>query len=109
MRQGYHRLTCTIIALLISMGLAGCTHGPMAEGPKSSLEEPKVFELKIISPDKAKAVLMELDLGKIEIAPDRNAVTVTGPAEVLHKAQVVLDLIDSNEAAVRKDGGQCPP
>jgi hypothetical protein len=76
-------LTVAIIVLLVPLWLIGCAHGPMAGGSKPSLTESKVFNLKVITPDKAIAFLSELDLGTVEVSPDGNAVTVTGPAEAL--------------------------
>jgi type II secretory pathway component GspD/PulD (secretin) len=64
---------------------------------RHGLGERKVFALREITPDEALAFVSELGLGMPSVVPDRGAIVVTGSYSDLHRAGVLLDLVDTRE------------
>jgi len=72
--------------------------GPAAApGAATAAREQRVFALKEITPQRGQALLSELGLGTASIVPDRRAVAVSGSANDLQRAGVLLDLVDTKE------------
>jgi hypothetical protein len=86
------------VALVVLVVLfSGCHPTPRGPGPRSAVGTHKVFALKVVAPEQARACLSELGLGRVSSLPDPNALLVAGTYRDLHRAGVVLDLVDSEE------------
>lgn len=94
-RRYKKRWTHAGVSVLGVLLFAGCLSSPRETNQKPSLAQPRVFELKTASPERAAALLSELGLADVSVTPNRNAVAVMGFPSVQEKAAATLELIDS--------------
>jgi hypothetical protein len=87
----------TVLLALSVLLLSGCIHGSKRASRKLGLYEHRIFVLKEITPERAKALLSQLDLGTVTILRENNALSVTGSSDVQQKVHVVLDLVDTTD------------
>jgi type II secretory pathway component GspD/PulD (secretin) len=85
---------------LAVVAFSGCSHGPADISLQPAIGEQRVFELKETTPEQGKAFLSELGLGTASVLPDRNAITVAGSVSDLHRASVLLGLVDTRSEYV---------
>ena len=91
--------------LLAILACAGCQMiSPRGAAP-SGPGERQVFVLKHIEAERGVAFLSELGIDQVHPLAEANAVTVSGSAEQLRGARVVLDLVDTRESFVIKNQG----
>jgi type II secretory pathway component GspD/PulD (secretin) len=97
-RWGFPRLI--VWPLIATVLLHGCSHDPTDLSQRPEIGGQKIIVLREITAAQGKAFLDDLDLGKISLLPNLNAVLVTGSLRELRKARVVLDLVDSKDRFV---------
>jgi type II secretory pathway component GspD/PulD (secretin) len=90
----------TGLSILLVAALYGCSQEPASINLRPATSRQGVFALKEITPEQGKAFLSELSLGTVTILPNGNALTVTGSASDLHRASVLLDLVDTRSRYV---------
>ena len=83
--------------VLMMLVLCGCSHGPALVSSPSTIGEQKTFDLREIAPEQALGFLSALNLGTGSAVSDCNAVVAKGSAGELHRAAVVLNLVDTME------------
>jgi hypothetical protein len=83
-----------LLILLIAV-LCGCSHTPSVVSDRPTVHGQKVFELREITPEQACGFLARLSLDTTSILPSRNAIAVTGSVSDLHRASVLLALVDT--------------
>ena len=71
---------------------------PASRSDQVASAEQKVFDLQEITPQQGQAYLLLLGIGTTSAVPGHSAVAVSGSADDLYKAGVLLDLVDTKEA-----------
>ncbi len=89
-----------VCSVLMAVTLFGCSHGPAPVDDQAILGEERVFDLKEITPERAKALLAELDMNEVSVVPGRNALCVAGTASDVYRAGVAFDLVDTRDEFV---------
>lgn len=84
----------SVLAIVMS---AGCRTILPPDSAQSEFSKQQVFDLEHVSSEQCIAFLSQLGLDEVSPVPEVNAVFVTGSAEQLRKAGLVLDLIDAKE------------
>jgi type II secretory pathway component GspD/PulD (secretin) len=90
------RLGIAAMLALVAI-VSGCSHGPAQTVGQTDASEPGVFVLREIAAQQAWELLSRFHAGEILISPERNALILSGSRDQLHRAAIVLDLIDSHE------------
>lgn len=87
-------LSCLVVAILI---FAGCETASPKGASQSGAGQREVFDLEYITTERCIALLSKLGIEDVSPAPEANGVSVSGSPEQLHKAAVVLELVDAKE------------
>jgi len=93
--RGCKRLDRATLLILLIAVLCGCSHTPSVLADRATSDAQRVFDLREITPEQARGFLSKLSLGTTSILPSRNAVAVTGSVSDLHRAGVLLALVDT--------------
>ncbi len=94
MKQHWIRRLLILSSTLLFFSIIGCQQIPEAQTVTQPTIPSKTFSLEHIKVTEAKE-LLELLKFNTSIDPNSQLITVQGTNEVLHKAEVALDLIDN--------------
>ncbi|MGD2094435.1 MAG: hypothetical protein PVH77_05445, partial [Phycisphaerales bacterium] len=92
-------------AALMILVFAGCNTNPPFESAWSGQSEEHVFDLKHIGNEQCVAFLSKLNLDHVSTIPEVSAVSVNGSPEQIHRAKLVLELVDVQEYFVIENLG----
>ena len=88
-----------LVLFIITLG-TGCSHD-VTEPDWSAVEsQQRLFILETISPERGRAYLSQLGLDAVCSQSDPNGLLVTCSSENMHKARIVLELVDGEEEYV---------
>ena len=95
------RLYCTLLLCLILI-LPGCkTISPELEDkPAAAIQEQRLYKLNEITGQGCIANLTKLGFDNFPKLNDPNSIIVSSTPELLNKANIVIDLIDSEEGYI---------
>ncbi len=86
-----------LLALLAVLILAGCKISPPTVTSVPQIMEQQAFELEQVGSEQCTALLARLGLNDVVPVPDENLLLVSGSLRQLHKAKLVLELVDTTE------------
>ncbi len=91
-------LYCTLLLCLIFI-LPGCkTISPELEDkPAAAIQEQRIYELKNLTGQKCIANLTKLGFDNFPQINDPNSIIVSSTPELLNKANIIIELLDSEE------------
>jgi hypothetical protein len=84
-----------MLPVLLAVLLCGCTSTPPTTSRPVAGNQQRIFDLREITPEQAAGLLSKLNVNAVSIPADRNAVAVTGSVSDLHRAGVLLELVDT--------------
>lgn len=94
---------CRIVPVILL--LAGCRTTRPGDDTISESRNRQVFDLKFLEIERSVDFLSQLGFDEISLKPDTNSVSVTGSPERLHRASLVMEMIDTEEDFVVENLG----
>ncbi len=95
LKRRVHVLGAIAAIALGAILMAGCAGAPERANRSAQKPRQQQFVLKHVSPERAQALLSQLDLGAVFVLPSHDMVVVRGTAAELQTAAAVIDLVDA--------------